>query len=253
MRIFAVSDIHIDYKENFEWLIGLSKSDYLNDVLILAGDVSHNSENMVKAFYELRKRFLKVIFVPGNHDIWVRDSSIMNSLQKFDLVLSLAKDLDIMISPLICSDVTIIPLFGWYDYTFGRIDEQLYYSWADFKCCTWPKGYDDKKVTEYFIHMNQKSISSITNSKVISFSHFMPRIDIMPSYIPQDKRLIYPVLGSNLLEEQIRKIDSIIHFYGHSHVNMQIKADKTLYINNAFGYPHENRIAAKKLLCIYEK
>jgi len=253
MRIFAISDIHIDYEENFDWVTGLSKSDYLNDVLILAGDVSGHTENMIKAFFELRKRFLKVVFVPGNHDIWVGNSGRMNSLEKFDKVLNLAKDFDIMTSPLTCSDVTIVPLFGWYDYTFGSISEQLYFSWADYKFCVWPEGYDDKKATEYFIHMNQKSINSITTGKVISFSHFLPRIDVMPPYIPMGKRVVYPVLGSNLLDEQIRKMDSIIHIYGHSHVNMQRKADKTLYINNAYGYPHEIRITAKKLLCIYEK
>lgn len=37
VRVFTVSDIHIDYDENRRWLHSLSQSDYQADVLILAG------------------------------------------------------------------------------------------------------------------------------------------------------------------------------------------------------------------------
>jgi hypothetical protein len=33
---------------------------------------------------------------------------------------------------------------------------------------------------------------------------------------------------------------------------MQVKKDGILYLNNAFGYPDETRIAAKRLVCIHE-
>ena len=80
----------------------------------------------------------------------------------------------------------------------------------------------------------------------------MPRIDIMPSVIPPKRRILYPVLGSSLIDEQIRVIGSQIHLYGHSHVNLDITKDNTRYINNAFGYPSETRITAKKLVCLFE-
>jgi predicted phosphodiesterase len=74
----------------------------------------------------------------------------------------------------------------------------------------------------------------------------------MPSFIPPAKRLPYPVLGSSLIERQIRKLNSDIHIYGHSHVNNRVRKDNTLYINNAFGYPHEVRITSKQLLCVFD-
>jgi predicted phosphodiesterase len=74
----------------------------------------------------------------------------------------------------------------------------------------------------------------------------------MPRFVPPSFKWIYPALGTSLLEEQIRKIGSQIHIYGHSHLNRRIMKDNTLYINNAYGYPSESRITAKKLLCIYE-
>jgi Icc-related predicted phosphoesterase len=107
------------------------------------------------------------------------------------------------------------------------------------------------EITRHFISMNVPLLNT-TNKLIISFSHFMPRIDIMPDFIPLFQRRLYPVLGSSLLEQQIRKLGSHIHVYGHSHVNRFIEKDGVTYINNAFGYPYETAITAKKLLCIYE-
>jgi len=42
MRIFAISDVHTDFPENVQLLEGLSTTEYRDDALILAGDVSHD-------------------------------------------------------------------------------------------------------------------------------------------------------------------------------------------------------------------
>ena len=73
----------------------------------------------------------------------------------------------------------------------------------------------------------------------------------MPSRIPEHKRHVYPVLGSELLGEQVDQLQPDIHVYGHSHVNQSRRINGTLYINNAFGYPTEAHIARKQLRCIY--
>ena len=43
MRVFALSDIHVDYLENLNWILQLSADEYQQDILVLAGDVSHRS------------------------------------------------------------------------------------------------------------------------------------------------------------------------------------------------------------------
>jgi Icc-related predicted phosphoesterase len=40
MRVFAISDLHVDYADNAKWVAGLSTSQYLDDILVVAGDVS---------------------------------------------------------------------------------------------------------------------------------------------------------------------------------------------------------------------
>jgi len=72
MRVFALSDIHIDYSENAKWIENLSIAEYQDDVLILAGDVSDIQKLLDWGLNIFTKRFKKVLFVPGNHELWVR-------------------------------------------------------------------------------------------------------------------------------------------------------------------------------------
>jgi predicted MPP superfamily phosphohydrolase len=83
MRVFALSDIHIDYRANARWIAALSIADYQDDVLILAGDASDTQSLLDWCLSILTKRFKKVMFVPGNHELWViREDREKNSLQK---------------------------------------------------------------------------------------------------------------------------------------------------------------------------
>lgn len=121
----------------------------------------------------------------------------------------------------------------------------------DYWACRWPAHFSIKEIAEYFLLLNDRLLD-ITNDTVISFSHFLPRIDLIPSQIPTNRRVIYPVLGSTSLETQIRRLKPGIHVYGHSHLNRNVIFDHVWYVNNAFGYPQEISIAAKRLKCVYQ-
>jgi len=43
-RVFVLSDIHTDYKENLDWVRGLSDDAFQHDAVILGGDVSDKIE-----------------------------------------------------------------------------------------------------------------------------------------------------------------------------------------------------------------
>lgn len=251
MRIFALSDIHIDYAENRAWMMDLSNDDYRDDILILAGDIADIPALIADAFRELTRKFREVLFVPGNHDLWTYRNGIADSLSAFDHVRNIARDHGVHIEPYTAGVLTIIPLNGWYDYSFGMPSEELSMMWMDYVACSWPEGCDEKSITRRFTDMNREALS-IRNNRVITFSHFMPRIDLMPSIIPEKRRFLYPVLGTTILETQIRTIGPRIHIYGHTHVNRRIERDGILYVNNAFGYPREKRITRKRLFQVME-
>jgi predicted phosphodiesterase len=252
VRVFALSDIHVDYERNARWLAGLSSRDYRHDVLILAGDVTDDLSLLRWAFELLATRFRDVVFVPGNHELWaVRDATIRSSLEKYHRVRSLALECGVAVEPRWYGPLTIVPLLGWYDYSFGEPTPELTEGWTDFRACAWPEGLTAAEIASFFVRLNEPALT-IHNDIVISFSHFLPRIDLMPSAVPQSARLLYPVLGTSLLEEQIRRLRPLKHVYGHSHMNRSRTIEGICYVNNAFGYPHESGLARKQLHCILE-
>jgi predicted phosphodiesterase len=252
MRIFALSDIHADYDVNAQWIASLSLADYQDDVLILAGDVTDIRRLLDWCLSTLAKRFKKVLFVPGNHDLWViREDREKNSLQKFDDVCAVVESSGASMQAFYERNVSILPLLTWYDYSFGEPSDELKSIWMDYRACRWPNGFTEKQITAHFAALSGKQ-TGLAGNKVITYSHFLPRIDLMPGFIPNTKRLLYPILGSAQLERQLRRLNPNIHVYGHSHVNRHVKIDGVSYINNAFGYPSETWITSKHLMCIHE-
>src|SRR5215475_5863203 len=72
MRIFAISDLHMDFAENRRRLLQVSPMSYLEDVLVVAGDVADDLRIIDWTLRKLRSQFSQVFYVPGNHELWVR-------------------------------------------------------------------------------------------------------------------------------------------------------------------------------------
>lgn len=252
MRVFAVSDVHVDYPENLEWVLQLSRQDYQDDVLILAGDVSHELELLAQVFDSLQGKFRELLFVPGNHELWVHNSEQESSLEKFEAANSLAARHGVHTSLLEMNEVSFVPLLSWYDFSFGEPDRHLKRAWRDFRACRWPEHLSSSEALTDYFHRKNLPLLNTQNKTVISYSHFLPRIDVMPERIPEERRRVYPVLGSAKLGEQLNQLRPDIHVYGHSHVNQNIELDSIRFVNNAFAYPGESRISRKRLHCVYE-
>jgi predicted phosphodiesterase len=253
MRVFAVSDLHLDYAPNLAWLEQLSLHDYREDALILAGDISDRFALLAQGFAAVTRRFASVLYVPGNHDLWVHREGMHNSFEKFNAVREFASNHGVGMTPFRRDGLAIVPMLGWYDYSFGSPDDYLKGAWADYRACRWPQGYDDAAVTRWFVERNPTIAAPELEgaSDVITFSHFLPRIDLMPDRIPEKYRKLYPILGTEILDAQIRGLGSRLHIYGHSHVNRHVTIDGVTYINNAFGYPSEAHFTARQLVHVH--
>lgn len=250
MRVFAISDIHVDYDANAKWVHRLSTSEYRDDILILAGDVTHRLPLLASCLEALTARFCKVLFVPGNHDLWVLgEAKEKTSLEKFSEVVEVVEACGASMAPFCLNGVLIVPLLGWYDYSFGEPSADLMSMWMDFRACRWPDGFEVADVAAYFAQLNCMPVTDGA-LKVISFSHFLPRLDLVPGYVPRKHRVLDPVLGSTQLEAQLRRLKPAIHVYGHSHINRSVCLDGIQYVNSALGYPQEEMISARQFLCI---
>ena len=249
MRVFAISDLHVEHAENNRWVSGVSTWDYCNDVLICAGDVAQDAKLLGNAFERLRPRFQEIVYVSGNHELWVADRPESSSLDKFDQVQAIARDSGIRTQPLDLEKVSIVPLLAWYDHSYGKPGEMLLQRWSDYHLCSWPEQFDQPRITEYFLALNRPFLKT-RPQPVISFSHFVPRIDLLPA-ADSSRGFLRPVLGTDLIDAQVRQLGSFLHIYGHYHVNGRAERDNVTYINNAYAYPREAYIAAKKLLCVF--
>jgi hypothetical protein len=180
----------------------------------------------------------------------VNGASGSTSLQKLEDIQHLAANEGISMTPVHLQRFSVVPLYAWYDFSFGDPSPDLLGRWADFQFCVWPEGLTQTQITQSFLSRNERFLDCHPKP-VISFSHFVPRSDLLPEN-SAGANFLRPVLGSQSIETQIRKVGSFLHVYGHYHVNNRRELDGITYVNNALGYPRETAISAKRLLCIFE-
>lgn len=259
MRVFALSDIHTDFPDNMRWIRDLSSSDYTEDALILAGDIAHHPAVLERTFDILLPKYARICFVPGNHDLWVRESDGINSLTRFEDVLATCSSMGICSSPIRAGGsrrgTWIVPLFSWYTRPEGgsdslclekRGEDPTLEAWSDNHFIRWPDLGDANNPTEYFLRLNQPSLGRDYDAPIISFSHFLPRADLIRA-AGNEKRRPDPyegfnfsrVAGSKLLDDQIRELGSVIHVYGHQHRNRDRVHNDVRYVSYCLGYAQE--------------
>lgn len=244
MRIFTISDIHVDYLENQKKIQSISAVDYKNDVLILAGDISHKKPLLLNTLAGLRSKFKVVCFVPGNHDLWIHTDYNDSQEKFFDLIKTLSEE-GIETNHFRLKGIQFLPIWAWYDHTFGIPKEENIRKWADFKRCKW--SVPSSLLNEFFFNLNPQ-LPFDENDTVITYSHFLPRYDFLPERLLTHIDFILPFMGSRLIDEQIRRLKTDIHISGHLHFNFNTIVDNVRYINNALGYPRERRINTDLLL-----
>jgi predicted phosphodiesterase len=239
MRIFAVSDLHTDFTTNWLALQQMSSQDNRRDTIIVGGDIADDLKVIEKTLRLLRANFNQVFYVPGNHELWVRNSS-GDSLEKFRQVLSLCDDLGIYTRPARAGQTWIVPLFSWYEPGYdadNTADASELEGWSDFYFCKWPPEIES--VSDYFLKLNEPNIRAY-DAPVVTLSHFLPHRDLLPPVSYLKFKGLPLVAGSVAIDAQVRMLKSEIHVFGHSHINFDRVIDGVRYVHNAFGYPKEN-------------
>jgi 3',5'-cyclic AMP phosphodiesterase CpdA len=127
-RLLAVSDLHVTHPENRGIVERLRPEDDA-DWLIVCGDVSEAIADVQWALGLLSERFAKVVWTPGNHELWTTpDEELkLRGEQRYHHLVDICRGLGVLTpeDPYIVWDgqdgpLTIAPLFVLYDYSFGR-------------------------------------------------------------------------------------------------------------------------------------
>ena len=102
---------------------------------------------------------------------------------------------------------------------------------------------------DYFLSLNEQNLAWSPEIDVISFSHFLPRLETMVPSAEQLKSMTYftqksgfnfsRVAGSARLDQQIRRANSAVHVYGHQHRNRCRFIDGIYYASCCLGYERE--------------
>lgn len=129
-RLVATSDLHIRYAENRE-ITERIQPESEHDWLLIAGDIGEVVADITWALRTLSARFAKVIWVPGNHELWTApdDPVELRGEHKYRHLVDVCRDLEVVTPedpyPLWEGEggpAVIAPLFLLYDYTFRPAD-----------------------------------------------------------------------------------------------------------------------------------
>lgn len=125
--LLAIGDLHVEVPENRRFVEGLRPA-HDGDWLIVCGDVGEIMAEVERALALLARRFARVIWVPGNHELWTSpaDAVQLRGEARYRHLVARCRELGIATpeDPYPVWEgpderVAITPLFILYDYSFG--------------------------------------------------------------------------------------------------------------------------------------
>ncbi|MBL1078752.1 metallophosphoesterase [Nocardia sp. 2] len=260
-KLMAVSDIHVGHQGN-KPVVEAIRADSPEDWLILAGDVGEKTEDIRWALQTLRSRFAKVIWVPGNHELWTtaKDPVQMHGAARYDYLVSICRDLDVVTPedpfPVWTGAgaeehggaVTLAPMFLLYDY-----------SWLPEGTLTKAQGLAlarERNVvaTDEFL-LGSEPYATRDAWCHARVQYTKRRLDALPAETPlvlinhwpllrkPTDMLWYPEFalwcGTDLTEDWHVTYNTVCSVYGHLHIPRTTHYDGVRHEEVSLGYPRE--------------
>ncbi|MBP2473350.1 3',5'-cyclic AMP phosphodiesterase CpdA [Crossiella equi] len=255
-RLLATSDLHCDRSANREVVRSLrSESD--QDWLIVAGDVSDRVGDVEWALGTLRERFAKVIWVPGNHELWTtpKDEVQLRGEERYRHLVELCRRLDVLTPedeyPVWRGrdeDLVIAPLFLLYDYSIGRAPHEDVPAALARAREAGVVGTD-----EVLLHFDGHASRQDWCHERVRYSE--DRLDVIPAglrtvlvnHFPlhpaPTKRLNYQDFalwcGTTLTQDWHLRYRAAVVVTGHLHIPLTDKIDGVRFEEVSLGYPRE--------------
>jgi 3',5'-cyclic AMP phosphodiesterase CpdA len=125
--LLAIGDLHVEATENREFVERLAP-EHAGDWLIVCGDVGEIMSEIESALATLARNFEKVIWVPGNHELWTcpQDAVQLRGEARYRHLVGYCRELGVATPedpyPVWSGPggpVAVAALFTLYDYSFG--------------------------------------------------------------------------------------------------------------------------------------
>lgn len=254
MKLYAISDLHLGHVSNQQALVALPY--FPNDWLILAGDVGETEAHLEFALSILTRRFARIIWVPGNHDLWTLPTSgeKLGGEAKYQRLVSLCRSFGVLTpeDPYALwsgegNPCLLAPLFTLYDYSF-RPDHL-----SDNEALFWAERSGVVCADEFLLHPDpypsrvswcharceyseQRLQAAAASGPILLINHFPLRGDLvrlpgLPSFSlwcgtrrTEDWHIRFPVLGV---------------VYGHLHRRGKVSRNGVEFYEVSLGYPRD--------------
>ena len=262
MKLHAISDLHLGSTLNAEALLELDA--HPDDWLIIGGDVGETVEHLHRALDFLVPRFKKLIWVPGNHDLWAIDprDAPLRGEDKYRRLVEVCRDYSVVtpedpfpVWPGAASngdvrggDIVLAPMFLLYDYSYRPEDV------AETDAITWAKEggilctdealldpaprrtrqhwcADRVQITE------QKLVQATANGeRPVLINHWPLRQDLLTARSIERFSLW---CGTRATEDWHLRFNAEVVIYGHLHLTGTQFRDGVRFEEVSLGYPSE--------------
>lgn len=263
MKLWAVSDLHVRHPDNRAIAEDL-RPESADDWLIVAGDVAEQVDDVVRTLALLRSRWARVIWVPGNHELWTRtkDPVPLRGVARYERLVAECRALGVdtpedefpvWTGP--GGPVVVAPLFLLFDYSFlpdgaTTSEEGLAIAYESGVVCT----------DEHLLHPDPYPDRGAWCAARVAESR--RRLDALDPALPTvlvnhwpmtrfpTRVLRYPEFalwcGTTATADWHVRYRALAVVYGHLHIPRVTVEDGVRFVEVSLGYPREWKARAER-------
>ena len=252
MELFAISDLHIGFREN--WLALQAVTPRPDAALVLAGDVCESADQLAATLDLLQPRFRQLLWCPGNHELWHTREQEPRGQAKYEQLVDVCQARGVLtpedpypIWEIAGERLLVAPLFLLYDYSFapdGIAPDQAV-AWAaeaGLRCADERLLLPDPYATRLaWCHARcrlteQRLESSLegTGLRSILINHYPLRREL--ARLPAIPRFqIW--CGTRQTEDWHKRFRAAVVISGHLHIRNSVQVDDCRFEEVSLGYP----------------
>lgn len=255
MKLHAISDLHVSFEQNREAIATLAA--HPDDWLILCGDIADTPDQLDFALEELGRKFAKLIWVPGNHELWsVPRKTALGGVARYEQLVEICRRHDVSTPedpfPIWQGDGgphVLAPLFLLYDYSFRPSDVPIS------EAVAWAKEENVLCTDEFLLRTDpfpdvgawchercrvsaerlEKSLTEHPHPMIL-IAHFPLKKEL--AILPRIPRFVV-WCGTRITEEWHRRYRADIVVSGHLHIPCTRWVDGVRFEEVSLGYPRE--------------
>lgn len=227
-----------------------------DDWLIVAGDVGEAIDEVVDTLADLNSRYAKVIWVPGNHELWTLppEPSEPRGVARYETLVDRLRSVGVVtpedsypIWDPHGAALTVVPMFLLYDYSWG------------------PNGLSGRAAVEAafadgIVCTDEALLHTDPYESVIAWCHDRVRTSesrladlpagsttVLVNHFPLDRRVLAPLrypsfsvwCGTEKTADWPVRFGAQAVVYGHLHIPIPRVLDGVVHYEVSLGYPRE--------------